>query len=138
MENTSANKKRFFAQHFGQKIIEFNVQNINTRDKKTPVFVDIVNLSYPMIEYSVLELKSVNLITNVDLLAISLNAYSPKLKDSTLIGLGTTTMLMYKQKGLSYMSIRDYQYLQSRGYALPWMGLSVEDLISYGWIKLIY
>lgn len=27
-------------------------------------------------------------------------------------------------------------YLRSRGYALPWMGLSVEQLISYGWIKL--
>jgi len=29
-----------------------------------------------------------------------------------------------------------YQYLQSKGYALPYMGLSVEQLIEYGWIKL--
>lgn len=27
-------------------------------------------------------------------------------------------------------------YLRSKGYALPWMGLSVEDLVSYGWVKI--
>lgn len=28
-----------------------------------------------------------------------------------------------------------YDYVRSNGYALPFMGLSVEDLIEYGWIK---
>jgi hypothetical protein len=28
-------------------------------------------------------------------------------------------------------------YLRSKGYALPYLGLSVEDLINAGWIKLI-
>jgi hypothetical protein len=27
-------------------------------------------------------------------------------------------------------------YLRSKGYALPWMGLSVEDMVEAGWIKL--
>lgn len=27
-------------------------------------------------------------------------------------------------------------YLRSRGYCLPWMGLSCEKLIEYGWVKL--
>lgn len=27
-------------------------------------------------------------------------------------------------------------FLRSRGYALPWMWLSVDDLIEYGWVKL--
>lgn len=30
-----------------------------------------------------------------------------------------------------------YDYLRSKGYALPWMGLSVEEMIKAGWIKLI-
>lgn len=30
-----------------------------------------------------------------------------------------------------------YDYLRSKGYALPYMGLSVEKQIKYGWIKLI-
>ncbi len=29
-----------------------------------------------------------------------------------------------------------YQYLQSKGYALPYMNYSVEDLIEKGWIKI--
>lgn len=31
---------------------------------------------------------------------------------------------------------KDYDYLRIKGYALPWMGLGVEQLIEYGWVKL--
>lgn len=31
---------------------------------------------------------------------------------------------------------RNIDQLRNLGYALPWMDLSVEDLIEYGWIKL--
>lgn len=30
-----------------------------------------------------------------------------------------------------------YDYLRSKGYALPFMGVSVETLIEWGWIKLV-
>lgn len=30
-----------------------------------------------------------------------------------------------------------YQYLQSHGYALDWMGISVEQQVKSGWVKLI-
>lgn len=33
-----------------------------------------------------------------------------------------------------FLEVTDF--LRARGYALPWMGLSVEQLINYGWIKL--
>jgi len=36
--------------------------------------------------------------------------------------------------GVSYIRIVDH--LRSKGYALPWMGLSIEDLIEYGWVKI--
>lgn len=29
-----------------------------------------------------------------------------------------------------------YDILRSKGYALPWMGLSVEEMVDAGWIKL--
>lgn len=32
--------------------------------------------------------------------------------------------------------IQAIDYLRSKGYALPYMGLSVEQLVEYGWIKL--
>ncbi|TDO21917.1 hypothetical protein [Pedobacter duraquae] len=38
------------------------------------------------------------------------------------------------ERPIAYIAIVDY--LRSKGYALPWMGLSVEKQIEYGWIKL--
>lgn len=32
--------------------------------------------------------------------------------------------------------IKEIDFLRSRGYALPWMGLSVEKLVQSGWVKL--
>ena len=32
--------------------------------------------------------------------------------------------------------IQSLDYLRSKGYALPYMDLSVEDLVEYGWVKL--
>lgn len=36
---------------------------------------------------------------------------------------------------IAYIAIVDY--LRSKGYALPYMGLSVKKMVEYGWIKLI-
>lgn len=36
---------------------------------------------------------------------------------------------------VGYIQIVDF--LRSKGYALPWMGLSVGELINFGWIKLL-
>lgn len=32
--------------------------------------------------------------------------------------------------------LHGFDYLRSKGYALPWMGYTVEQLISFGWLKL--
>lgn len=29
-----------------------------------------------------------------------------------------------------------YGYLRSKGYALPWMGISIKTMVEYGWVKL--
>lgn len=43
------------------------------------------------------------------------------------------------KSGLTDLShIRVYQYLQSKGYALPWNNYSVEELINKEWIKYKY
>jgi len=34
------------------------------------------------------------------------------------------------------VSAINIDYLRSKGYALPWMGLSVEELVDAGWVKL--
>ena len=35
-----------------------------------------------------------------------------------------------------YWASFDVDYLRSKGYALPWMGLSVEEMVQADWIKL--
>lgn len=48
----------------------------------------------------------------------------------------------FSNHSFSYMNVNDetvlelFDFLRSKGYALPWMGLSVEKMIEYGWIKL--
>lgn len=32
--------------------------------------------------------------------------------------------------------LHGFDYLRSKGYALPWMGLSVDEMVAAGWIKL--
>lgn len=44
---------------------------------------------------------------------------------------------IYFSIGSSNYNYEEITYLRSKGYALPWMGLSVEQQIEYGWIKLI-
>ena len=31
---------------------------------------------------------------------------------------------------------RKVDYLRSKGYAIPWNGISVEEMIEFGWVKL--
>ena len=42
-------------------------------------------------------------------------------------------------RGHSYQNFQQNQvdYLRSKGYALPFMEYSVEDLVSFGWVKLL-
>ena len=56
----------------------------------------------------------------------------------TQIGKGIIDDYLNRVHENANFNIEQYEidYLRSKGYALPYMDLSVEDLISYGWIKL--
>lgn len=38
--------------------------------------------------------------------------------------------------GAGYLCCKDFDYLRSRGYALPYMGVSPDTLVEWGWVKL--
>jgi len=38
---------------------------------------------------------------------------------------------------LEQLPFQEIDYLRSKGYALPFMEYSVEDLISFGWVRLL-
>ena len=137
-ENTLENKAKFFAQYWGQHLIIMGS------------FLRIIDhLTLGNIENDdILQLKPLSKISDEDALWTINNHYfkfeNPILEISKLKALtkeihisyifnDATRHLILKPENLYP---HNYDYLRSKGYALPYMDLSVEELIEYGWIKL--
>lgn len=119
MENTLENKSMFFTQYWGQHIIKY---------KGAPDMLSKINeWSLPIASSdSYVELKPVSLIT-------------PKEQGFVISSnLSNDEDLVCPNKIGNYFrgDVFITDYLRSKGYALPYMGLSVETLVEYGWIKL--
>lgn len=134
MENTLENKSLFFALHLGQNIVSFHEQNHVTRGMNNPSYVSAPVFYYPLIMYTFLELKNLSLISDDDAKEASKilghkvyagTKFIQRLIDGSFVQYPMSTTIFL------------FDFLRSRGYALPWMGLPVETLVEYGWIKLI-
>lgn len=117
----------------------------------------------PVTEHTSLEFKPLSAITDEDALELATLMNPPfgfsanstviktKLKTTVIngnhsldIGFKVDTLskgfiLKYENKPQSMFAnegIIFCDFLRSKGYALPWMGLSVENLVEYGWIKI--
>jgi len=127
MENTLENKAKFFALYFMQRVYN----NSNYPENKNTL-LDYALLSYTdKAEY--LELKPLSSISEED--AIELAKIENDFTDPIRRGKAIIRFFEYSSYR-HYTCGRMIDFLRSRGYALPWMGLSVEKLIEYGWIKL--
>ena len=136
-QNILENKARFFAQYWCQKIICFP-------HNKNPIRYDNPNklLAGTFERKAYLQLKPLSQISDEDAIDVSkifgLGHLSGAIKElilsifrTSINDSGTTS----STNGIkNWMQVFDY--LRSKGYALPYMGLSVEDLVEYGWIKL--
>lgn len=112
MENTIENKARFFALYYDQKVLCIRKSN---EPKLYVGFDDFIPKEKLLTDY--LELKPLSLITDEErhiLMDIKAN----------------------EEEYEEYLALHSADYLRSKGYALPYMGLSVETMIEYGWIKL--
>lgn len=110
MENTLENKSKFFAIYYNQKVL-----------KVTKNRLDIVSKSWNWEHSSFyLELTPLSQITDED--ACNAGITKARLKNH----------INHPHIMTPFMC----DYLRSKGYALPWMWLSVEQLVSFGWVKL--
>lgn len=53
---------------------------------------------------------------------------------------GSCMNLYYERYGSEFFNclpLEVWDFIRSKGYALPWLGLSVDKQIEYGWIKLL-
>lgn len=101
---------------------------------------------FPLWDKAYLELKPLSSITDEDLEYIRLLIGY----DNTPDGIGLLkrwlTVLWMDKDEVSYFAIADLKptlrvlkitdFLRSKGYALPYMRLSVDQLIEYGWVRL--
>lgn len=125
MENTLENKARFFGS-YPQGIKETDFSGMYTID----VFSE---------QFHVLELKPLSSISKEDLIQVSKYIGQDR-------GVGFEEIVKRNVFGYMYgrlmpsieihKSILVIDFLRSRGYALPFMGLSVEELVNRGWVKL--
>lgn len=135
MENTLENKAKFFAQYWGQDLIKVEMPEWGGKTR----IVDSLTLESDSFNRFYLELKPLSSITDEELVKIAKfyesTAHNVKLDDGQI-----SFDFIYGDQGASgAIEISDgycHDWLRSNGFATEWMGLSVETMIEYGWIKL--
>ena len=133
MENTLENKLRFFLQYF-------NTESI-WKTSELDEDVDCVDWELKNLKYlnntDYLKLKPISKVTENELVECS-TIYGIKVP-SKIIGYSLISRIVDRNCTIptevrNLLGVIDY--LRSKGYALPFMNLSVEDLVSYGWLVL--
>lgn len=145
MENTLENKAKFFALYWGQEVF--------MKGNNSALWeLDYIRLG-SISKFSLLELKPLSLISDEDGIEGAIILQGIK-KDNEILDIKryddfisfsiihngcnfkTCYSFFYQASRPATLTQKYADFLRSRGYALPWMGLSVEQLIEYGWIKL--
>jgi hypothetical protein len=131
MENNLENKSKFFSQYLWQTVLSDPhnpfVQSLylvpsDIDHRQNLKFSDLSLLLRPLSDITDEEAQNIprgGEFFNGDHFRRVMDAYSP----------------FFYEKFIG-SNVAVYQYLQSQGFALPYLDLSVEDLISYGWLKL--
>lgn len=149
MENTLENKAKLFAQYWGQEVVRNTLFNFTDA-----IEVSSASFNIEALPYLFLELKPISSISDEDLIQLvdipkgwdvfkiyhtTRDGYSAvkirRLYDDNELKFNDDGY-KYEMKTLSVGLSTTVDYLRSRGYALPWMGLSVEELVNIGWVKL--
>jgi len=125
-EINQENKAKFFAQYYGQ-----NIQ----RAGDDPAYFE-TKPEYTAEDWY-LELKSLSAITDEDAIEMGVINNWRRGVDFSIDVANYRNMAKFFDKGELGMNYETVDYLRSKGYALPFMGLSVEEMVQAGWIKLV-
>jgi hypothetical protein len=123
-------KSRFFAQYYGQEILRWHQWVEETPDSK-------VDLSIPAIDKKgwFIKLKPLSKITKKDLEKLKFGNISNK--KVTFIFDSYNRHWSSSCGSYGTLLLKDIDYLRSKGYAVPFMEHSVDDLVSFGWVQLL-
>lgn len=144
MKNTLENKAKFFAQYWGQ-----NVLTRPKSDNKKWILGEEVSihsaLSKSGYDYQYfLELKPLSSITDEDALIVyrfhyPIDKWDTKERRDLFDTIEANDWLKnhYNEAGYINLTAEGSDYLRSKGYAIDWNGLKVEEIESFGWIKIV-
>lgn len=128
-EITLENKAKFFAQYWGQKVLSWGEVVVDPMYKwrnipkmKTSSFTSII-------------LKPLSSISDEDCVLCH-KMYFRYTEDQKLNEHSISFVKKYIIEPKEFIMNTILDYLRSKGYALPWMGISVEEMVDAGWIKL--
>lgn len=128
-ENTIENKRRFFGLYMNQGKKHVSKPHNHWVSLGRPDFV----------EDCTLELRIVESLTDEEAIAFAYLIF-PEQPSSNLQSkeLADSIREEYFNEMLDphFIPAIGLDYLRSIGIALPWMGLSVEEIIGYGWVKI--
>jgi hypothetical protein len=127
--NNIENKTRFEALYYGQKVLA-----INAFESKGLYIVDFKNVGS---KNTSLYLRSISNLTDEEYKWFA-NHSAYKLDDKNIVAVGKSMVkAMFEPNGWSGNTLQQMcDYLRSIGILIPWMDLSVETIIAYGWAKI--
>ncbi len=120
----SSVKSRFFAQYWGQKVMKKNIEGLENFYSEPDGFIRSMTKDSPLF----LELKPLSKITDED--AISMYRGLERNYESA-------NQFLEDYKSIGFLEQSEVDFLRSKGYAVPYMEYSVDDLISFGWVRLL-
>lgn len=143
-EITNELKAKFFAQYIGQTVVGHETDNCNFRlteisltDCEVGLFGDWSGGTHPQ--------ASCNDLIGIDAVWLNLRSLV-SITDEDAIEVGflssggfNRNLKVYGEDEFYRCFIRqpEIDYLRSKGYTLPFMGISVEQQVKSGWVKLI-
>ena len=144
-QNTLENKAKFFAQYFGQHILYFSsdflrkIDNLTLDSIENDDFLELKPLSHISDEDVIQGITYLYNITREALGEILEIKHYCTFSSITTIEIGCnfkTSRSIHHWSGTKKIGSFEADYFRSKGYALHYMDLSVEDLVEYGWVKL--
>jgi len=129
--NSNINKAKFMALYYGQNVFSYP-NKVEPFDENSGGLIEMCSGTY--FDQAFLSLRSISSLTETEIREChNLMQFSG---DANFIVpnemLATITMGM--KMGALWQNCSDY--LRSIGILIPWMDLSVEDLVEYGWVKI--
>ncbi len=146
-EITNENKQKFFALYWGQKVIDFGVDKLEVDGKLFRVYE---------LDDCVAELTPLSMISDEDAIEVAKIMHGQE-GDFEIVfnAAGVTSVSAYGRPNyaptieigwngnVSYEMASEVKiahaidFLRSRGHAVDWMGVKVEEMVEAGWIKLV-